>query len=62
MCKPKSGESKQNFISRCMSDSSMKKYEQKQRAAICYSKFENKEKSEEEIILKGLETWLKVLK
>jgi hypothetical protein len=62
MCKPKAGESKQEFIPRCMFDSKMQKYEKKQRAAICYSKFENKEKSEEEIILKGLETWLKVLK
>ena len=40
----------------------MQKYETKQRAAICYSKFKNKGKSEQEIIIKGLETWLKVLK
>ena len=62
MPQPKEGESKQDFISRCMAYSDMQKYETKQRAAICYSKFKNKGKSEQEIIIKGLETWLKVLK
>lgn len=35
--KPIKNESQSKFISRCMSNSIMKEYEQKQRLAICYS-------------------------
>jgi hypothetical protein len=36
---PNSGESEQDFVARCMKYSDMQKYDPKQRAAICYSKF-----------------------
>lgn len=42
MPKPQKGESKKDFISRCMGYDDMQKYDQKQRAAICYSYWENK--------------------
>jgi len=42
MPKPKKGESKDEFISRCMGYDDMQKYDQKQRAAICYSYWRNK--------------------
>lgn len=43
--KPKSGESKEKFISRCMGDDNMSKYKQDQRSAICYDAYNNTEKS-----------------
>ncbi len=45
MPKPKSGESKDEFISRCMGYDDMQKYDQDQRAAICYSYWEEKNES-----------------
>lgn len=45
MPKPKKGESKNDFISRCMGYDDMQKYEQKQRAAICYSYWRKKDES-----------------
>ena len=42
MPKPQKGEEKKDFISRCMGYDDMQKYDQKQRAAICYSYWENK--------------------
>lgn len=43
---PKSGEEKNDFISRCMGDDTMvDEYEQEQRAAICYSKWREKNES-----------------
>jgi hypothetical protein len=42
MPKPNKGESKKEFISRCMGYEDMQKYDNKQRAAICYSYWENK--------------------
>lgn len=62
MPNPKENESQSDFVSRCMGDSDMQQYEQEQRVAICYSKFRNKGKSEQEIIIKGLEIWLSHLK
>lgn len=47
---PKSGESKSDFISRCMGSDSMQEYDQEQRAAICYSKFKKKEKGMDPIL------------
>jgi len=48
---PKSGEKEQEFVSRCMGDSDMQKYDQDQRAAICFSKFRSKsEKKSSEAI------------
>ena len=44
MPNPKSGESKQDFISRCMAYDDMQKYDKKQRAAICYSYWEDSKK------------------
>lgn len=35
--KPKDGEDKEQFISRCMADEEMQEYEQDQRLAICYN-------------------------
>lgn len=44
--KPRKNESKDNFISRCMSDDTMKdEYPNKQRFAICISKWEDKSES-----------------
>lgn len=37
-------EEEDEFMSRCMSDKNMQEYDQKQRAAICHSKFKNKKK------------------
>jgi hypothetical protein len=37
--KPRSGESEDDFASRCMGDDSMQEYDQEQRAAICYSTY-----------------------
>lgn len=38
--KPKAGEEKETFVARCMGDAAMvKEYDQKQRAAICYSQW-----------------------
>lgn len=42
MPKPKKGESKKEFISRCMGYDDMQKYDQDQRLAICYSYWEEK--------------------
>jgi hypothetical protein len=43
--KPQKGESKKDFIARCMADSTMvKEYEQDQRAGICYSQWKNRRK------------------
>lgn len=39
---PKKGESKKDFIGRCMSFPDMKKYDNDQRAAICYSYWNEK--------------------
>ena len=39
MPEPRAGESKQDFVSRCMGSDEMQKYDQDQRAAICYSKY-----------------------
>jgi hypothetical protein len=45
--KPHKGEKKQDFISRCMGDGVMnKEYDQKQRAAICYSQWKDVHGSE----------------
>lgn len=53
MPKPKSGESKDEFISRCMGYDDMQKYDQDQRAAICYSYWDEskKESVEEEMTI-----------
>lgn len=48
MPKPKNGEKKQEFISRCMAHDDMQKYKQDQRAAICYS-YWNEENEEEQV-------------
>lgn len=45
MPKPKKGESKDEFISRCMGYDDMQKYDQKQRAAICYSYWDRKDET-----------------
>lgn len=47
MPKPRKGEKKQDFISRCMGDDESKKTfpNQKQRAAFCYSQWKRKKKS-----------------
>lgn len=42
MPKPNKNESKKEFIARCMAYDDMQKYDNKQRAAICYSYWENK--------------------
>ena len=42
---PKAGESEKDFMGRCMSWPDLQGKEQDQRAAICYSKFEDKEKN-----------------
>lgn len=62
--KPKKGESKDDFISRCMSDEDMKEYsadpKSNQRYAVCISKWESK--NEDNIlvdILDGLDEELK---
>ncbi len=41
---PKSGEKEEDFISRCMGDSTMNSEfpDQKQRAAVCYTYWKNK--------------------
>lgn len=43
---PRSGESRQEFVSRCMGDAEARRSfpDQKQRAAFCHSKFERKRK------------------
>lgn len=45
--KPKKGESKDKFISRCMGDELMQEYEQEQRAGICYTAWKTKNKKNE---------------
>jgi hypothetical protein len=52
MPEPNAGESEQDFIGRCMSSDEMnsKFPDQKQRAAVCYSRFSKGKKSMEEII------------
>jgi hypothetical protein len=46
--KPKSGESKDDFLDRCMGDDKMvDEYEQDQRYAICMSKWEDKNESKD---------------
>lgn len=42
MPSPNKGESEQDFVSRCMAYPDMQKYDEKQRAAICYSKYRDK--------------------
>ena len=42
MPKPKKGESKSDYVSRCMAYPDMQKYDQKQRSAICYSMYKKK--------------------
>lgn len=55
MPKPKSGESESAFVSRCMAHSDMQKYDQDQRAAICYSKYrEAKKMAPIDVITKSL--------
>lgn len=44
MPKPSKGEEKQKFISRCMGHDDMQRYDQDQRAAICYSYWEKRNK------------------
>jgi hypothetical protein len=56
MPKPKKGESEQDFISRCMAYDDMQKYDQKQRAAICYSYWRE---SKKENIMKPVSPRLK---
>lgn len=58
MPKPKSNETESEFVSRCMADSEMSKYEQKQRLAICYSYYRNRKSLEKELKQK-LEEYLK---
>ena len=52
LIKPKDGEEVSTFISRCMSDSTMKKEfpDQKQRLAVCFSQFRKKGKGMENMI------------
>src|SRR5215469_8679357 len=38
---PNKGESKQDFVSRCMGDKNMQEYDQDQRAGICYSQWDD---------------------
>lgn len=45
MPKPKKGETEKEFISRCMGYDDMQKYDQKQRAAICFSYWERKDET-----------------
>lgn len=53
--KPKKGESKDDFIDRCMSDDKMvDEYENDQRYAICMSKWESKNESKNPTTLKDL--------
>lgn len=47
---PKGKEKKEDFISRCMGNSVMQEYEQKQRAAICYSAWRKAKKARGEQI------------
>ena len=47
---PKSKQSKNDFISSCMSDLSQEFPDQKQRAAVCYSKWSDK-KSKASVIV-----------
>src|SRR6516165_863085 len=42
---PHDGEDEQTFVSRCMGNETMQEYDQKQRAAICYSTFRDRKKS-----------------
>lgn len=46
MPSPRKGETKQAFVSRCMGDSEARRTfkDRKQRAAFCYSQWENKDK------------------
>jgi len=44
MPKPTEGESQKDFIARCMRYDDMQKYDQKQRLAICYSLWRNRNK------------------
>ncbi|HSR77259.1 MAG TPA: hypothetical protein VLN57_11800, partial [Xanthobacteraceae bacterium] len=39
---PHSGESEDDFVSRCMGDDAMQEYDEEQRAAICYSTHRNR--------------------
>ena len=41
--KPKSQESKKDYLQRCMADSTMKEYDQEQRYAICQNKWSDKD-------------------
>ena len=45
MPKPNKNETKDEFISRCMGYDDMQKYDQKQRAAICYSYWDRKDET-----------------
>jgi len=62
---PKKGEEQQDFVSRCMGNAVMvKEYDQKQRAAICYSQFKKRKEAkgsapywfevEEEVVTEAL--------
>jgi hypothetical protein len=43
---PRKGEEEQNFVSRCMGNEVMvREYDQKQRAAICYSQFKKRKEA-----------------
>ena len=44
--KPNEGENQDDFIARCMGNDNMQEYDQKQRLAICFSQWKNKEKQE----------------
>ena len=56
--KPKSGENKDNFISRCMGSGEMNSEypEQDQRAAVCYSQWERKEEIRREAMSQFLKS------
>ena len=60
MLTPKKGESKSDFVSRCMGDSVMNKEwpEQKQRAGVCYSQWEKKRAKAAYVIQAGDEEYI----
>ena len=54
---PKPKEDQKTFISRCMSNSIMKEYEQKQRLAICYSTWRKSKRKRSTSETKAIVEW-----
>ncbi len=55
---PRNGQSQKDFIAKCMGDSNMQEYDQKQRAAICFQKYKDKSKKASYIMDVGGDQYL----